>query len=93
MHSEVTKKKRQYIVKEQSISSCTNMECQSRNKDLIPVNAANKLPTDRIKFLKIQSDCISLITHLEPNKCYIGITILKQYQIFIGQNLLHERYC
>jgi hypothetical protein len=36
------------------------MECQFRYKDLIPMNTAKKLPTDRIEFLKKQLDSISL---------------------------------
>jgi hypothetical protein len=46
-------KEKAIYCKEQSISSCTNMECKSRYKDLIPMNTAKKLPTDIIKFLKI----------------------------------------
>jgi hypothetical protein len=36
------------------------MECQFRYKDLIPMNTAKKLPTDRIEFLKKHLDSISL---------------------------------
>jgi len=40
--------------------------------------------------LKDKLDSLSLTIHLELNKYHIAITILKQNQIFIGRNLLHE---